>query len=378
MTSPSLAFASVTARCRPSRAVLLVWLAVSAAVGACSKKEAPSKPPPPVVVQTVKVRGQPFARSLEAIGSLRSVENTLVTAEIGGKVVFLDVPEGREVKRGHVLARLDASINRAELSIARARVEGAKTTLERSEALARERLISEQQLDEAEVARETARGELARTRAAVDKTVVRAPFSGTVGLREVSLGAFVAPGTPITRITNTKALEIVFSVPERHVADLAVGQNVHGIVGSCNNRFSGKVTVVDPAVDPVTLSVRVQASILKEEGVLKPGMSARLRLEIAQQENAIVIPEEALIRAGTETRVFVVENQKAANRQVVPGDFRTGMVEIRSGLKPGDVVITRGHQRLRPGASVTPKEHEPVKNPNLALGKADASADCWF
>jgi membrane fusion protein (multidrug efflux system) len=250
--------------------------------------------------------------------------------------------------------------------------------MERSALLAREQLIAGQQLDEAQIAAKTARGELARTAASLDKSVIRAPFAGTVGLREVSVGAFVSPGTAITHITNTKAIKLVFSVPEGNIPDVAIGQTAYGVVGSCRYKFTGRVTVLDPMVDPVTRSIRVQASVANEEGELKPGMSARIRLELTKIPNALVIPEEAVIREGTMSRVFVVQGGKAVPRPIVVGEIRTGMVEIQSGLKPGDVVITTGHQKVRPGARVIPQPHESVKNPNLDLGKADAGVECWF
>jgi membrane fusion protein (multidrug efflux system) len=346
------------------------------------KKKAPPAPsaPPPVVVETVAVEPKPFTRTVEAIATLRSPANTEVTADIAGKVVHLDVPEGKPVKKGHVLARLDASQVRAELQIARTRQRGAQDTLERSKALAAEQIVSKQMLDEARVARQMAHGEVSRSAALLDKTVIRAPFSGIVGIREVSLGAFIAPGSPITRITDVSALEIVFSVPERYVSQLEPGKRVHGVVGACEQRFTGELGVIDPFVDPVTRSIRVQAQIDNAEGRLRPGMSARVKLDLATIPQAIVIPQEALVRRGTQQQVFVVgAGDSVEARDVQVGEIRTGSVEILSGLAPQERIVAAGHQRLRPKAKVRPKPYAPVQNPNLGLGRPDGGAgDCWF
>jgi membrane fusion protein (multidrug efflux system) len=358
---------------------LALVLAFGLVAPACKKAAPAPGAPPPVVVETVKVEPKPFTRTVEAMGTLRSAANTEVTSDIGGKVVHLDVPEGKSVKKGHVLARLEASQVQAELSIARARQRGAQETLERSKALAAERLVSKQMLDDAHVARQMARGEVSRSAAILDKTVIRAPFSGIVGIREVSLGAFIAPGTPITRITNLTALELVFSVPERYVSRVEPGKHVSGVVGACEHRFEGELAVVDPFVDPVTRSIRAQARIENGEARLRPGMSARVRLEIESVPQAIVIPLEALVRRGTAQQVYVVAKGDVVDaRDVTVGEIRAGNAEILSGLAPHETIVAAGHQRLRSGAKVKPRPHTAVENPNLALGRPDGGADCWF
>jgi membrane fusion protein (multidrug efflux system) len=349
------------------------------ALPACKRKATAPPAPPPVTVETVTLESQPFARTIEAVGTLRSPANTEITSEIGGKVVALDVPEGKPVQKGHVLARLEGSQVQAELAIARARQQGARETLERNRALAAEQLVSKQMLDEAHVARQMAGGEVARSSAMLDKTVIRAPFSGIVGIREVSLGAFIAPGTPITRITNVSSLEIVFSVPERYVSRVEAGKRVHGVIGACEHRFDGEVAVVDPYVDPVTRSIRVQARIENGESTLRPGMSARVRVEVERLPQALVIPLEALVRRGTAQQVWVVARGDVAEpRDVTVGEIRSGQVEILSGLGSRETIVVAGHQRLRAGAKLKAKPYTAVQNPNLALGRPDGSPDCWF
>jgi membrane fusion protein (multidrug efflux system) len=333
---------------------------------------------PPPVVQAYTVKPTTLARTVEAVGSLRSPESTRVTAEIGGKVALLDVPEGKRVEAGHMLARLDTSEASADLVVAQARLEGAQETLERRQELVREQLATDQALDEADADEKAARGELARRRATLGKMVIRAPFAGVVGLREVSLGAYISPGTAITTLTSIDTLELVFSVPERHVGKIESGQKVRGVVGDCTHRFTGEVVVLEPAVDPRTRSLRVLARVERSD-VLVPGMSAQVKVEVGSVDKALQIPQEALIRQGTREYVLAVGKDQTVERvNVTTGQFDARFVEIRDGLSPGDRVVAAGHQKARPGDEVRAEPFEPVDNPNLELGLAGNGADCWF
>lgn len=347
---------------------------------ACRERAAASsgpKKPAPIAVETYTVEPAPLVRTVDAVGSLRSPESTQVAAEIGGKIVYLNIPEGERVQKGHVLARLDGTTTRAEMAVAKARLQGAQTTLGRTQALSREKLIAEQAVDQAESDEEVAASEVHRYAASLQKTVITAPFTGVVGLRRVSLGAYVSPGTPITTLTSVDDLELVFPVPERYVAAVAVGQRVRGVVGACTHRFRGEVSVMEPAVDPATRTLFVLARVEKQPE-LKPGMSAAVRVDVEQVEGALSIPQEALIRRGMKTFVYVVKNGEPKATDVQVGAFDPREVEILSGLQPGDVVVAAGHQRIRPGVTVRSKPWEPVDNPNLSLGARPGKVDCWF
>jgi membrane fusion protein (multidrug efflux system) len=359
---------------------IIAALSLSQLAG-CRTKEAPPAPAarPPTPVEVYQVAPRKLVRTVDAVGTLRSPASTEVTAEFPGKVVYLDVPEGKRVKKGHVLARLDASTMAAELAVAKARLAGARDTLGRTQALEKEQLIAKHAVDDASNATNVAEREVSRQSVTVQKTIIAAPFDGLVGIREVSPGAYVVPGSPITQITNMNDLELVFSVPERYVGKMEVGQAIRGVVGACTHRFTGKVAVLEPAVDPGTRTLRVLASVSDPSGALRPGMSASVKVEVEVVEGAVSLPLEAVIRRGTQEHTFLVGPGEVAERRAVrTGDVDQRFVEILRGVASGDRVVTSGHQKIRPGAKVEAKPWQPIDNSNLDLGSVPEEADCWF
>jgi membrane fusion protein, multidrug efflux system len=380
-------------RCRGVRSAERSWFLVSCsrsdvlrAVCAvlvqtgCTQDAAPpgAVAPPPVPVEAYPVEPRPLVRTIDAVGTFRSPRSTEIAAEVAGRLTFLDVPEGRRVKKGHVLARLDARVSTAELAVARARLESARDTLDRTRTLEQEQLVPRHSVDDAQNAASVARSEVARQHAGVQQTVIVAPFDGLVGIREVSPGAYVMPGTPITRLTSIDELELVFSVPERHVPSLAVGQSVRGMVGACTHRFTGQIVVLEPAVDPATRTLRALARI-DPSGALRPGMSASLKVEVEKVEQAVAVPLEAIVRRGTQQLIYALTPEQTVERRLVrTGDIDVRFIEIVDGVRPGDRVITSGQQKVGPGTRVEPSAWQPIENPNLALGTVGEEADCWF
>ncbi len=342
--------------------------------GACQKTAEPSRSPtpPPIPVQTLTLTAQHLPRTISAVGGLESPQTTQVTADRSGKIVFLDIPEGQEVQQGHVLARIDAAEAQAAVDVAQAQYQNAQATLERLATL-QPRARSQQALDNAQAAVRTTKGELDEAQTVLRKMTIRAPFTGRLGLRQVSLGTYLEPGDAVVRITQTHPLHLVFSLPQHYVSDLKNGQPIRGVAGQCAGRFTATVSVIDPFLNPATRSVTVQAIVPNEAGSLLPGMAAALRLEVAAVSDAISIPLEAIIRQGTKQLVYTLQDDnRVASQYVQLGQFARQQVEILSGLKPGDTVIVAGHQKLRPGARVQPAPYEPVENTNLELGASSA------
>ena len=342
--------------------------------GACQKTAEPSRSPtpPPIPVQTLTLEARHLPRTISAVGGLESPQTTQVTADRSGKIVFLDIPEGQEVRQGHVLARIDAAEAQAAVDVAQAQYQNAQATLERLTRLS-PRARSQQALDNAQAAVRTTKGELDEATTILRKMTIRAPFTGRLGLRQVSLGTYLEPGDAVVRITQVHPLHLVFSLPQHYVPDLATGQRIRGVAGQCTSRFTATVSVIDPFLNPDTRSVTVQAVVPNEERALLPGMAAALRLEVASLSDAISIPLEAIIRQGTKRLVYTLQDDNlVASRHVRLGQFALQQVEILSGLKPGDTVIVAGHQKLRPGVRVQPSPYEPVENTNLALGASSA------
>jgi membrane fusion protein (multidrug efflux system) len=302
---------------------------------------------------------------------------TTVASEIAGTVVSIAIPEGQRVEARHVLARLDDAEARAARAVAAARLRNARDRLARLESLRAESVSSEQAFDDARSEFDAAEGEFERAETRLQKTTIRAPFTGVLGLRQVNVGQYVEPGDPLVEITQVHPLELVFSLPQRHVSEIAVGQSVLGMVGLCEARFEGRVDAVDPRVDPATRSVRVHALVPNPEGSLYAGMSVRVRLLVATISGALVVPQEAIVRQGTKHIVYSVDDEGLAQQhEITLGEFFVDGVHIREGIEPGARVVAAGQQKLGPGSPTQAQPYQPTDNPNLELGRFGPVAAC--
>jgi RND family efflux transporter MFP subunit len=332
--------------------------------------------PPPAVVQVVTAEARLLPRTLSAVGSLESPKAASIAAEIPGTVVSLDVPEGQRVAIGHVLARLDDAAARAALTVAEARRQNARDRLARQEPLHAQGVASKQALDDARAELRGAEGAFQEARTLLDKHTIRTPYAGEVGLRQVNVGQYVSAGQPIVEITITEGLELRFALPQQDLARVAVGQPVHGVVGRCDARFEAKVSAVDPRVDPSTRMFGVQAAVANGTAALHPGMAVRLRLLVEEVPDAVLLPQEAVVRQGTRYVVYALDEQgRAQPRPVELGDFFVDGVHVANGVAPGERVVVGGQQKLQPGAPVDPRPWEPTRNPNVELGRF-GPADC--
>ena len=359
---------------RPPTPVLLLLVASAVACG--EPPAAAPAGPPPAVVQVVTAEARTLPRTLSAVGSLESSKTAAVAAEIAGTVVALDVPEGQRVEAGRVLARLDDSAARAALRVAAARLENARDRLARQEPLHAQGVASDQALDDARAELRAAEGAYEAARTLLDKHTVRTPYAGVVGLKQVNVGQYVPAGQPIVELTITEGLELRFHLPQQDLPRVAVGQLVHGVVGRCEARFEGKVSAVDPRVDASTRMFSVQAAVAGDDRALHPGMAVRVRLLIEEVPDAILLPQEAIVRQGTRYVVYAVdEHDQAQPRSVTLGDFFVDGVHVESGIAPGERVVVSGQQKLQPGSPVDAKPWQPTNNPNVALGRY-GPADC--
>jgi membrane fusion protein (multidrug efflux system) len=358
----------------------VIALLSAGAFGVMGCWEAPEAAPagrPPVRVQVVVAEPRDLPRTLTSVGSLESTDMATASAEVEGRIVALDIPEGRRVEQGHVLARIDDAESRAALSVARARRTNARDRLARLEKLRRQSVSSEQAYDDAKAEFDAASGAFVEARTRLEKTTITAPFAGVLGLEQVNVGQYVESGTPIVEITRVDLLELRFSIPQRHATEPAVGQKVLGRVGSCGAGFEGEVTAIDPRVDVATRSLRLEAIVPNPEAVLFPGMAVSLRLVVGEIPGALVVPQEAIVRQGTKHIVYVLDAENvAAPRNVTLGRFFVDGVHVKTGVELGARVVTAGQQKLRPGAATDPEPFVPVDNPNLELGSAGLGGRC--
>ena len=314
----------------------------------------PGKPPAALPVKAVPAKLARAVIETGAIGSLRADEAIMIRPEIAGRIDRIAFDEGQSVRKGALLATLEAAETRALVASARAQAGLDKQRLERAADLQRKGFISQQALDEMQSNYARSAAKLREDEAKLAKSEIRAPFSGVAGLRQVSEGAFVAAGTDIARLEKIDQLKLDFRVPETYLGQLRPGLALTAAVDAFPQAtFPGTIYAIEPAVDEQTRTVLVRARVANPRLRLRPGMFARVQLTLGARENAVWIPEEAIVPRGQDSFVFRVVDGKAELVPVQTGTRKVGEVEIMKGIAAGDVVVTEGTQRLVPGMQVS-------------------------
>jgi membrane fusion protein (multidrug efflux system) len=249
--------------------------------------------------------------------------------------------------------RLDPAINEAEVQQARANLKLAKSKFDRAVDLARSNFISGQAKDEAENNLRVAEAALQLAEAKRDKMDIRAPFSGIMGLRQVSVGDYVKEGSDLVNLESIDPLKVDFRVPELYLKQVKVGQPLQVTLDALPERsYQGSVYAINPLVDAAGRSIVIRAQVKNADTTLRPGMFARVRLITDRRQDSLVVPEQALVPQGTEQYVFKVVDGKAQRVKVDIGQRRDAKVEVVQGLAADDVVVTAGQLKLRDGVPV--------------------------
>jgi membrane fusion protein (multidrug efflux system) len=333
-------------------AILLVFVAGAAFA------QAPKGPPPAMPVKAAAARIAPAVDEVGAVGTLRADEAVTIRPEIAGRVVEFRFKEGQAVARGAVLVRLDQSELGAVLASSRAQLKWEEQRMERAEDMHKKGFISQQGLDDQKTNLVRARAKLAEDEAKLAKTEMRASFSGVTGLRQVSEGQYVAAGTDIARLEKIDQLKLDFRIPESFIGKLKAGQPVKVLVDAYADKvFPGSVYAIEPGVDDQTRTIQLRARVANPELRLRPGMFARVQVQLGVREKAIWIPEAAIVPKGQDITVFRVlagpdGGGKVDVVRVQTGARKVGEVEIVKGLAAGDLVVTEGTQKIGPGSSV--------------------------
>ncbi|HVF16825.1 MAG TPA: efflux RND transporter periplasmic adaptor subunit [Steroidobacteraceae bacterium] len=316
----------------------------------------------PVSVVAVTLKREAFAQQMEGVGTARANEAVDITAKLSNRVTAIRFREGQQVKAGEVLVEFDSEQARATLAEAEAALSDSQSQFKRSRELFETKALSEAQLDQLQAALSGNQARVAGARSQLNDTIIRAPFAGRVGLRNISVGSYVTPGTVITTLDDTSVIKLDFSVPEVFLSTLQEGLVISARTSAYPEEdFNGKVSSIDSRLDPVSRAIIVRARIDNKDGRLKPGMFMTVKL-IRAERPALMLPEEALVPEGNKKFVFVVRDGKAARVEIETGRRRPGEVEVVSGLDEGDQVITEGTQKVREGAPVKPVQAgaEPV------------------
>ncbi|MCS6946039.1 MAG: efflux RND transporter periplasmic adaptor subunit, partial [Steroidobacteraceae bacterium] len=321
-----------------------------AAAGARSTVTAGGGMPIPVVTAPVQIRE--LTRALTAVGTARANEAVEITAKSTNIVTRILFNDGQRVRAGDVLVELDSAQARADLAAAQAAVTESTSQYQRSRELLTTQALSQSQFEQLEAAKLANEARLAAARARLEDTVIRAPFNGRVGLRRVSVGTLISPGTTITTLDDTSTIKLDFAVPENAVASLRTGLPISARSNAYPGRhFEGTVASIDSRVDPTTRAVAVRVLLPNHDGALRPGMFMTVELQ-SERRQALVIPEEALVPEATRQYVYVVRDGSAARREVTIGAREPGSVEVLSGLTAGERVVVEGTIRIRDGVAV--------------------------
>lgn len=306
-----------------------------------------------VTVEAARVKLDAVRRHIEAVGSLRSNESVIVRPEIAGRITEILFDEGQRVRKGTPLFRLDAAIARAQVEQAKASLVLSRANHERAEDLYRKGAGTQRARDEAISKLRADEAMLALAQATLDKATLVAPFDGIIGLRRVSVGDYVNPGQDLVNVENIEQLKVDFRVPEIYSMQIKVGQTVQVRLDAIpDSAYDGAVYAIDPAYDPNGRAIILRARLPNRDGMLRSGMFARVTLLVDEREQAIIVPETALVPVGQNQFVYRVVDGKAVLTKVRIGQRRQGQVEIVEGLAPDSVVVTEGAVKLRDGAAV--------------------------
>ena len=341
-----------------------------------------------VVVEATEVQPADIQDAITAIGTLRSAESVVMKSEISGRIAVISFSDGSRVAKGDTLITFDASIQEAQVNQAKAERDLAAAKLKRTQDLFDKKFLSAAALDDARASEQIAQAKLTLAQATLGKMSLRAPFSGVIGIRQVSVGDYIKEGADLVNIEDTSSMKVDFRVPEQASGRLRVGQVV-GLQSdaSAGQSFPAKVTAVDSAVDPLGRSLLMRAELRDVSQRLKPGMFMRVTLVLETRKNALTIPEESIVTQQGRLLVFKVVDGKAVSTPVVTGLRITNkdkaVVEVVKGLAAGDVVVTAGQIKIRgnnlpvkiaPAPSASPVAATPEKSGSPAPAKAAGPA----
>lgn len=309
----------------------------------------------PVAVEIGKVETRSLSQTVETVGTAQANEAVTITAKTTGVVSRIGFQEGQKVPAGTMLIELDAGENKAKLIELRALRDNIQQQLERARQLFEARATPAARVDDLKKQLEAADARIRAEEAKYGDTVLKAPFGGKVGMRQMSMGSLVRPGDMITTLDDISVIKLEFEVPETYLSFIQPGLKVAATSAAYPGRkYDGTVNIVDTRIDPVTRSAKVRAMVPNPDESLRPGMFLTVQLTVGQKKDAIVVPEESLLAFAGQQFVFVVREGRAYRTRVSIGQRQGGVVEVTEGLQPGLSIVTAGIQKVRDGLPVRP------------------------
>lgn len=347
--------------------ILLILVLALSLILACKKKEAKTVAEKVINVQVQTAEKKSLRPFIEAIGTLNPYEEVIVSAEVDGILKDVWVDEGSVVSKRMVLATIDDTdysleVKRAEAALRQSEASLSNTKLEyqRKETLYKEQLVTQQQFDDVSTRLSLAEAEVDRARASLSlaeqrlsKTKIYSPLSGTVKEKKISSGDYVKNGTALFAIIQTNPIKLNFTVSEKDVGKLKIGQDVSFNVDALRGKeFKGKLSIIYPSLEEKTRTLQVEVQVPNPGGILKPGLFAKVTLYTGTAKDTIVVPVTAPLYEAEKVNVFVIEGDRAKERKVKLGSKYGELMEIVEGLKEGEKVVVIGQQNLFEGAKV--------------------------
>jgi len=316
----------------------------------------------PTAVTAFEVERRSWEEHIAAVGSLEAVQGVMVATDLSGKVVEIAFEPGTQARTGQVLIRQDASTERAMLPGAEAEAERARLHYERMKSLLEQNVISQAEYDDADAAYRQARSRVADINSIIDKKTIRAPFAGSLGVRLVNLGQSLGEAQPVVSLQTLDPVYVNFSLPQQQISLISVGDQIRVKADGVSGGFlSGRITTINPDLDPTTRNVKVQATVENPSKVLRPGMYVTVEVVLPQQKDVRVLPASAVLYAPYGNSVFVIEERdgedgrprQVARQQFVRlGEARGDFISVLNGVEAGEKVVSTGAFKLRNGQPV--------------------------
>lgn len=333
-------------------------IAVSFLFLACKGKKDEGKGPAapvaaaPMIVEAMIARPTSLSSDIEIPGTILASESTEIHPEIAGRITQLNVNEGRNVSKGSLLLKLFDGDLQAQIRKLKVQLQIAEQTEKRQAELLKIQGISQQDYDLSLLQVNNLNADMDIVRQAIIKTEIRAPFSGRLGLRNVSPGAYITPTTIVTTISQINDLKIQFNVPERYSSQIKNGLAVDFSVDGSTKSYKAKISATEVSVEENTRSLAVRALIQNPDASLTPGAFAKVKIQLGEDENALLIPNNAIIPVGRKKQIFLYQGGKASPVDIVTGVRDSTNIQVLEGIKAGDTVITSAILFLRPASAV--------------------------
>ncbi len=306
----------------------------------------------PLGVEAIVVKPSALASAIEVPGSLLPYESTDIRPEISGRVVTLNLNEGANVAKGTLLVKLFDSDLQAQLSKLQVQLQIAEKTVERQKQLLTIGGISQQEYDLSELQINNLKADIELVKVNISKTEIRAPFNGRLGLKNISMGAYISPSTLVTSISEVNKLKLQFTVPEKYGSLVQRGQDVKFQLDGSSKDYRASVMATESTIEENTRSLAVRAVVSVTDNRLVPGAFAKVQMILGKQNDALLIPTECIIPSGRNKQVVVYRGGKAVFSDVTTGVRDSANIQILSGLNPNDTVVTTGLLFVKNGSGL--------------------------